>query len=178
VPSRTKLLATMAPKAETNIMIDCVIPSSYDAENDIIHQEKTFKKPLIKKSVQWKATCTQVLIEHIDDMSESEIRSIWYDKLDYRAFKKDCKDNIKLAREGNLKSIICLHGLEPMCAKRAAFRRASRINAWDVVLNEQYKQLRTGQQQSPELIAELYQEISLECQRYANLVGIRYQQEL
>jgi hypothetical protein len=159
-------------------MPNCVIIPSCDSENDI--PEKTYKLlPLTTmKSVHWKLTCSQVLVEHTDDMSDDEIRSIWYDEEDYRTFKKDCKSAAKLVRAGgNSESSICTRGLEVIaCTRRAALRRMRRENAWDSVLFEQQEQLESGTH-SPESIVQLYQDLSEPCQRDANLLGLQYQEE-
>jgi hypothetical protein len=57
-----------------------------------------------RKSVSWAPRIALAYsITHINDMSEKDIKSIWYEQKDYKAFKKkDCKESAILATEEGL----------------------------------------------------------------------------
>jgi hypothetical protein len=167
---------------------------SCDSEHATIQKEK-YQHQTIKKSVHWKSTCGQIHIEHLNDMSESEVRSSWYNQADYKAFKQDCIDTAILARQGNKKKTSiyfalsqiarqgknlqssCTRGLEPIISsRRGCLRREQREEAWDAVLFEQHLQRRAGCC-SPRLIANKYQMVSEVCQREASLLGLEYHNE-
>jgi hypothetical protein len=172
-------------------------PLSCDSDHATIQKEK-YKHQMAKKSVHWKVTCGQIHIEHLNDMSESEIRSSWYSKAEYKAFKQDCMDTALLARQGNNKKTSvyfalshlarqgknlqstpssCTRGLEPIISpRRGCLRQEQREQGWDAVLFEQHLQCKAGCC-SPRLIANKYQRVSEVCQREASLLGLEYQNE-
>jgi hypothetical protein len=135
-------------------------------------QKEKYKHQMTKKSVHWKSTCGQMHIEHFNDMSESEVRSIWYNQGDYKAFKQDYIDTAKLERQGkNLRSTpsSCTRGFEVIISsRRGCLRLTRRELGWDAVLLEQCLQRETGCC-SPSLIAKKYHRVSEVCQRDASL---------
>jgi hypothetical protein len=170
-------ISTEKNRQESGLSYSC------DSEHETIIQKEKYKLQMTKKSVHWKSTCTQIHIEHHNDMSESEVRSTWYNKEEYKAFKEDCKDTAKLAQRGKKLQLtpsscfFCTRGLEPIISsRRGCLRRTGREQAWDNVLFEQCLQREAGCC-SPRLIAKEYQRVSEFCQREASLLGLEYQNE-
>jgi hypothetical protein len=55
-----------------------------------------------RKSVSWAPSIALAYsITHVNDMSEEEIKAVWYEPKDYKAFKKACKESAILAEKKN-----------------------------------------------------------------------------
>jgi hypothetical protein len=170
----------MSPKAEIYIPVPVgEIRASNDLETD--SQENKTSKPLtIKKSIHWATTYTHniILVEHIDDMSDNKIRSIWYDRTDFEAFQKESYATIDLVNAGKLdKEAFCTRGLETACFRRKNLQRTRRQDAWDIVLKEQSDQ-RSARMYSAGFIAALYEGVSALCHKEAHIQALQDREEV
>ena len=86
---------------------------------------------------------------------------------------------MKLAKSGKLKDkqSFCTRGLEAANSRGASLQESRRKAAWDIVLEEQTDQCNEGMH-SAESIAELYEGVSVLCQREAHLQALRDREEV
>jgi hypothetical protein len=110
-------------------------------------------------------------IRFIREREQSSGSTTWYQQRDYNAFKADCQKTVEIARDLQClrklpyaRMFISTRGIEHYVdEERAALRRERRLAAWDIVLDEQMYQNKSGDYQ-PQHIAKAYQEVSVRCQ--------------
>jgi hypothetical protein len=113
----------------------------------------------------------------------------WYQPRHYEAFQADCRKTAEMARDleglGNLTHGRKTHGRKEISTRglehyvdeeKGVIRNERRLAAWDLVLDEQWKQYERGDYQ-PQLIAEVYQEVSVRSQFEARIKALQYMEE-
>ena len=140
---------------------------------------------ITRKSVSWAPSVFAYNITHIDDMSDEHIKTIWYERKDYRAFKNNCRESAILAfRESRLldsgspmTASFCVRGLEHIADKQVGnLRRLRKRCVWNIVLDEQENQLAEGIY-DPESYEELCYEISSSAHRQAHMKAMQDYEE-
>ena len=133
------------------------------------------------KIVKWSNTCKQIYITHINDMSSDEIESTWYKKQDYRAFRRDCKNNVHILKGLQTNSTgvdVCGRGLETSIFPEIEIhRRALKELALKQVLIEQSRNW-SDKTYAQEFIAEIYEDICGPCQQEAYRKGLQDEEEV
>jgi hypothetical protein len=139
-----------------------------------------------RKSVSWAPTALAYNITHVNDMSEEDIKTVWYEPKEYKASKKDCKKTATLAAmEGLLldsnspmTTSFCARGLEQIVDKSVGrLRHLRRKNMRYIVLDEQRDQFTTGTY-DPESYEELCYEISATAHRQAHMQAMQDYEEV
>ena len=172
----------MAPKAKT------YVPEEAMDLHESHREDGLAKKPRPKsmtKSVHWADYGIFFEITHINDMSEDEINDTWYSRSDYQSFRQDCYMTIDMAtaaREAGKRlsgsKVFCERGLEHMIdEERSRLRRERVQEGVEVVLDEQEFQ-RNQRMDLPEIIAEMYNDISSQAHLDAHDVGLQYEKEM
>ena len=123
-----------------------------------------------------------MLIPHVNEFSEDEVKAAWYSREEYEMLKKDCQRTAKLVKQATLVGCqaitpsICGRGLECIVDRnRSNLRSNRRVTAWDMILDEQYKQ-RKDYTCDSQAIADLYRTVSEQAQSDAYQVGLKDQQ--
>jgi len=181
----------MIPNAEPEKNEQC-ISTTWESQNDAKRSNIIVPSALTKKkSVQWAPFATQTFIEHIKEMSDSEINERWYDKFDFKAFKSDCSNTVKIAKEkrkmveekcsvasseGCYTTILGLYHL--IDSNRIGLRRSRREYVWDQVMAEQEIQMQRGKKVSMTRIAKSCKKVSGQCQLEALQRGLQVGKEV
>jgi hypothetical protein len=118
------------------------------------------------------AACVDVFeIPHINDLEEQDIQAIWWSKEDFRCFKAEIRKTLNSMIEfGWLfqeTEDSCSRGLENCISQRLSIRNSRRASAARAILFEQRLQWDEGSH-DPEYIADVYTEISKNCQNDAH----------
>lgn len=127
-------------------------------------------KPLRTKSVQW---APKVSVRPFKKISVGHSQSIWYEQEDFKHFKEDAKQTIRLILAGKSKGheSFFAHGLETYLPSRKALQRERREAAWDAVMDEQASQ-RSKRVNSADAIAKVYKGVSRLCHQKAHTQGL------
>jgi hypothetical protein len=123
-------------------------------------------------------------IRFFREREQSSRSTTWYQQHDYDAFKKDCQKTAEIAQDLQClrklpyaRMYISRRGIEHYVdEERLALRRERRLAAWEIVLDEQMDQNKSGDYQ-PQHIAKAYQEVSVRCQIEAHEKALQYLQE-
>jgi hypothetical protein len=166
---------------------ECVFESKPSTTiTDFIKMTQPPLRTRTRKSVSWAPMALVYSIPHINDMSNEDIKTIWYAPKDYKAFKKECRESARiLAMEGLLldsnspmTASFCVRGLEQIVDKQVgSLRRLRRKNMRCIVLEEQRGQLATGIY-DPETYEELCSEISATAHRQAHMKAMQDYEEV
>jgi hypothetical protein len=116
---------------------------------------------------------TTHLVPHVDDMTELEIVTIWYERSDYDLMKQSFIPTLKKMMRGSRieeSDTETIRGLEFRTREGAMRRQHNKITAIEAVLDEQEHQLSTGEHDS-EKISEVYRNNSLHCAEAARDLG-------
>lgn len=151
--------------------------------NDIDSIEGTSSND--KKQLRWASRIKVRPIKHIKAMSKREMKRTWYDEEEYRSFKIESQQTIKLVHESidgqlhpDFETELCTRGLESaLSARRNALRRRLKSEAWDVVLEEQDYQKQNGAD-STLYIAEVYKELSAWALEIAQIQALIDQEDV
>ena len=127
-----------------------------------------------KKNVRVELQKNEVFdVPHIDDMSEHEIATIWYDRPDYDAMKQSFIPIIKKMMRGakiEETDSETIRGLEFRTRDGALKRQHNKVQSIHAVLDEQDRQLALGLH-DVEKISEIYLETSQHCKCSARDLG-------
>ena len=83
-------------------------------------------------------------IKHVNDISDSEIRKIWYQKEEYRHIKSNLSATVRNITSGKYNGDTdshCARGLEFRTPYGSQLRRKNKLNALVAVLDEQDRQI-------------------------------------
>lgn len=114
----------------------------------------------------------------LNEFSEEEIERAWYDRTDYAMIKADCFSAIEKTLSGKTfpdDETLCLRGLEYRTPQGAALRRKHKLEAIDVVFDEQCLQWSKGAH-DPECIAHHYSNCADHSARVAHLIAVQDEQ--
>lgn len=115
---------------------------------------------------------------HLNDMSNDEIKDVWFCRRDVDAVKRDCAHTIKLITsdlyQGDDEDH-CARGLENRVRSLAHLRRARKRRGQRSVLAEQARQRRHGITDA-ELIQQAYLKGNLVCRVLAWQIGLHDQE--
>lgn len=130
------------------------------------------------KAVSFSATMTQVneVMSH-HDYTEEELHATWYQKKDYKAFKRTVLTTLKLNRAGELpeggNDEYTMRGIECRTREGAAARKAIKHQVKTAVLEEQARQRQQQQQQQQaDLLALVSQQQTKDSQLEASIHGM------
>lgn len=114
-------------------------------------------------------------VEHIDDFDSELVNQIWYDKIDYDAFKNKMLPIIKQLMKGESipeNSKQTTRGLEYRTRKGADERQQNKQAGVAAVLMEQLRQRNKGAN-DPVRIAEQYINVTSHCRKQAYILGLK-----
>jgi hypothetical protein len=114
------------------------------------------------KSVHFDKRCRVRTIVHVNNLSETTIRVLWYSRFEMKSMKEDCRCTMEVAaktRSSFSQNKSAFRGLEMFHPKISRRREGRRIDVWDAVLREQFGQLFQGVKDN-ERMAELCTEIN------------------
>eukprot|EP00977_Amphora_coffeiformis_P023467 scaffold13449_cov188-Amphora_coffeaeformis.AAC.2 len=145
----------------------------YDAEAPVL-SEVCADLIKVKKTVRIEVDSNEVfLVPHIDDMSEEEILTIWYDRPDYDLMKQSFIPILrKMMRGTNIEETDkeTVRGLEYRTREGALKRQHNKVHSIHAVLDEQERQLSLGIH-DVEKISEIYGGASQHCSMSARDLG-------
>ena len=145
--------------------------SVFDLDEQVLESDECTK---VKKSVRIQLESNQIFdVPHIDDMSEQEIATIWYDRPDYEEMKQSFIPIIKKMMRGakvEETDSETARGLEFRTREGAVRRQHNKIQSIHAVLDEQDRQLALGIH-DVEKISEMYVEASQHCVGSARDLG-------
>jgi len=145
----------------------------YDAEDPLLSEVCT-DQINAKKTVRIEVDYTKVFpVPHIDDMSEEEILSIWYDHTDYDIMKQSIIPLLKKMMRGariDETDSETVRGLEYRTREGALKRQHNKVNSINAVLDEQDRQLSLGIH-DVQRICEIYVDSSRHCALSARDLG-------
>ena len=143
-----------------------------------------------KKSIQWVDNVVVHYVDHILDMPPDVYRKVYYTRKEYAAFKNECaqqaatilatadsrSDQTIIIHDDD--ALLCTRGIEKFISKKFAMRRRDRVEgARQAVLNEQRDQKEEGIE-SPEFLAELYEDISAPCHQEAHKRALKDHEDI
>lgn len=99
-----------------------------------------------RRSVRFDEKCRVRPILHIANMSEIK-SDLWYSRLEMKAMKQDCRSTMRSAAQRGIsytQNRAAFRGLELFHPKMSRRRERRRIDGWDLVLQEQAKQIFNG----------------------------------
>jgi len=114
-------------------------------------------------------------VPHIDDMTEEEVKAIWYEKADYEKIKMGM---IPLIRKMMRKEAIeetdreTVRGLEYRTRQGAIRRQHNKLESITAVLDEQDRQLDCDGFINEELLSEVYRQFNAHCQEEAHALAL------
>ena len=129
------------------------------------------------KSVTFSATLAQVKdVLSVKNYTNEEIHASWYNKSDYKNFKRSVLTTLKLNRAGELpkgggNDEHTMRGIECRTREGAAEHKAVKAQVKTAVLEEQQRQQSQGVS-DPELLALLAQQITADQQHQAFIHGM------
>jgi hypothetical protein len=142
-------------------------------------QTKQLLAPKAKRTVAFAPTVTGNTTLHVNDYSNDEIQSCWFNDVEYKAIKKDIRFAAKLLTDNN--GLLgkddehdCQRGLEMHTRKGAHRRLQNKLVARQAVLDEQNLQWEEGVY-DPEYLAMVYQVVSSSCQATARDIALKDQ---
>ena len=124
-----------------------------------------------KKEVSFfeRVSCKRTL--HINDYNEEERQACWYQADEFEAMKQEARQTVKFMEQNAdcLDDVnFCRRGLEFRTNEESQKRYTLKGKAVDVVMDEMERQWAFCEC-NPEIIAELYQSITRQCQIEAHL---------
>ena len=129
------------------------------------------------KAVSFSATIAQVnevMSRH--DYTEEEVEATWYQKKDYKSFKRTVLTTLKLNRAGELleggNDEYTMRGIECRTREGAAARKAIKQQVKTAVLEEQDRQRQQQQQLQADLLAMVSQQQTKDSQLEASIHGM------
>ena len=145
------------------------------------HHEDAKKQKRRTASVRFAAESDNVVhdILPLTEYTPEEVRSCWFNRVEYNAFKRSSLVTLNLNREGRLLADDpdrTMRGLECRTRECTDSRREMRENAMAAVLNEQREQHRLGNR-DPQAIADLYHSVSWKSQYTAYTQGLADEQD-
>jgi hypothetical protein len=147
-----------------------------EADNKGLNKAESSITPQWDKSVRWARTPPQTLI--FPQQLENP-KGTWYVKKDLATFREQCEITRILARRGfKGNNFTSCWGLEhTICEELSQNRSTRKKEALDTVIEEQEGQRKDGQYM-PDVIAEIYEDISKLSQIEAHQQALRYVKEL
>ena len=134
-----------------------------------------------KKSVSFASYSEQYYVLHINDYTQDEIDATWYTHEELKQVKARVRNTLKKVRHGIplLPKDDCFMGLESYTPHGLEMKHQQRFNSISVVLDEQETQKSSEMktEDSDEIIADLYYEITYTSQMVAHGRGIQHHQE-
>eukprot|EP00934_Nitzschia_sp_Nitz4_P009105 Nitzschia sp. Nitz4//scaffold56_size114212//112689//113399//NITZ4_003976-RA/size114212-processed-gene-0.79-mRNA-1//-1//CDS//3329554784//9095//frame0 len=124
------------------------------------------------RKVSFKAEVESFDVVRRCDMSEEEISTIWYCKLDFKEMKREYIPTLKkMAKNLPLDSSdVDPRGLEHKTPQGTKKRHRNRLTSLDAVLVEQDRQWERNRR-DPDFIAEMYIQASAHCSIQATLIA-------
>lgn len=148
--------------------------SVFDLDEQVLGSDMYNEFTKSKKNVRIELEKNEVFdVPHIDDMSDQEIATIWYDRPDYDAMKQSFIPIIKKMMRGakvEETESETIRGLEFRTRDGALKRQHNKIQSIHSVLDEQDRQLALGIH-DVEKISEIYRETSQHCKCSARDLG-------
>jgi hypothetical protein len=117
------------------------------------------------------------LIPHLDELEESEICAIWYEKQDYDVMKQSFIPTIRKMMKGDTieeTNEETIRGLEFRTRPGAIRRQHNKLQALHAVLDEQERQKMNGHLNDDQL-ADLYRSCALHCVEEACMLALQDQ---
>ena len=146
----------------------------YDPEESVLSDVSTEQTKKTKKTVRIQTEKNHVFpVPHIDDMSDAEVATIWYDRPDYDAMKQSFIPIIKKLMRGakvEESDSETARGLEFRTKEGALRRQHNKVQSIQCVLDEQDRQLALGIH-DVDKIADIYVEASKHCLLAAQDLG-------
>jgi len=130
--------------------------------------------PPLTKSVRFSEDAHELfLIPHLDEFTEEEMISIWYEPNDYSNMKNEYKDTVFLIECGKGLDEVehTARGLEYRTQEGAWARYENKRDAYNAVLDEQDAQWK-GDYDDDEALRRVYLEHSAKCAVNANRLAI------
>ena len=132
-----------------------------------------------KKTVSFSANVQINTIMPYQDYTEDEMQTIWYQKKDYKAFKRIILTTLQLNRAGELpeggNDEHTMRGIECRTREGAAARKATKEQVMAAVLGEQARQRQDKQleqQKAVWLLARVSRQLTEESQLEASIHGM------
>lgn len=119
----------------------------------------------VRRSVQFATQAKMRTTIHINDFSDEELRDTYYEYLEFKTFKIENKQTVKMFIKGSALEDNDQHscrGLEYMIPRNAKVRKQVRALTINAVLDEQDRQ-DCDRECNPDLIAKEYSEIAKAC---------------
>jgi hypothetical protein len=110
---------------------------------------------------------------HLDDFSDSEVRSTWYNRDEIVTIKEECAATVTMILQAQplCNDLYCARGLEFRTPWGLQRRQANKRNAIDVVLDEHDRQIDQNIHDAKKL-ATVYHQVSARCQEAAHKLGL------
>jgi hypothetical protein len=140
----------------------------------VVVKEKPLSSYRRKKRVRFAPMVTGIATPSLDDYSDEEINSAWYNQNDFAAMKKHDKTCSVLMSNGKLLSSdddYTFRGLEYRTKAGASVRRGNRLRAVLAALLEQERQLKECDEDDRELLADRYYNACYDCSLEAHTRG-------
>jgi hypothetical protein len=128
-------------------------------------------EPKMHRAVSFSRTNKTYKVLAIDDYSDKEIASTWYNGEENHLIVHKCQKIIRRMKNNVDIGKYCVRGLERMSGARKESLNRNRCNAYDAVLYEQEAQFKT-RRDDQELIAKLYHAVCAQCQVEATEMGL------
>jgi hypothetical protein len=115
------------------------------------------------RRISFKETVSVRPIAHMNDMTKSHIRAVWYEQSEFDEIKKRFLQTIRLMSFHENQIIVdnndddnhCIRGLEYRTSEGAAIRQENKWNALNAVLDEQDRQRQLGTR-NDKLLCQVY----------------------
>ena len=163
----------MPPRSDYNESSDIpdlqwISSDSYESDSDT----KSTQTTSITKSLRFSAHNDIHLIEHLDELSDDDVASMWYNVDEYEAMKVEYKKIVSLMENSNgvIQSNETSRGLEYRTRTGAWARYTNKKCSFRAVLQEQEKQWDKNIR-DVNAIANVYMKHSRKCRRAAFLMG-------
>jgi hypothetical protein len=151
-------------------------PQQRTLSQDASDSSSIVSKSSVVKSFHFSLSSNEIYnVPHIDDMTEEEVKAIWYEKADYEKIKMSM---IPLIRKMMRKEVIeetdkeTIRGLEYRTRQGAIRRQHNKLEAITAVLDEQDRQLDCDGFINEDLLSEVYRHFNSHCQEEAHMLGL------
>jgi hypothetical protein len=151
-------------------------PQQRTVSLDISDSSSVVSKSSVVKRFHFSLASNEIYnVPHIDDMTEEEVKAIWYEKADYEKIKMGMIPLIrKMMRKEEIEETDkeTVRGLEYRTRQGAIRRQHNKLEAITAVLDEQDRQLDCDGFINGELLSEVYRQFNSHCQEEAHVLAL------
>lgn len=124
------------------------------------------------RTVRFAADVTVHSVISVEDYSEAELEACFYNKTDYKNFKRSSLITLKLNREGELDATKhCMRGLECRTREGAAAKKAAKNAAMAAAFQELLRQA-SEDVQDADILAQTLRQVTVSQQHQASIRGM------